>query len=128
VSRLLKFIRGMIGMGLTFAAGVGGAFSMIVVLKWLLLGGDLGHDMIETVVTGAVPVGFLMGVAFSGGLALYGRSRMLAEMGPGGTDESNTRTSFVGAQMLPRCEDALGGVCCQCRRRSGAWGDGCADS
>ena len=31
VSRLLKSVRGTIGMGLTFAAGVSGGFSIIVV-------------------------------------------------------------------------------------------------
>lgn len=36
--------------------------------------------MIETVLTGAAPAGFLMGVVFSAGIALYGRRRTLADV------------------------------------------------
>jgi hypothetical protein len=80
MNRILKFIRGTIGMGLIFAGGISGVFSVVVVLKWLLLGSDLWHEMIETVLTGTAPIGFGVGLVFSGGLALFGRHRTLAEM------------------------------------------------
>lgn len=67
-------------MGLTFAAAISGVFSLIIVGKWLLFGSDLWYEIVETVLTGAAPVGFLIGVVFSGGLALFGRSRRFAEM------------------------------------------------
>ena len=47
--RWLRVIRGMIGMGLTFSAGVGVVASMIAVLPWLVLGGDSGREMIRMV-------------------------------------------------------------------------------
>ncbi len=67
-------------MGLIFAGAISGVFSVVVVLKWLLLGSDLWYEMIETVLTGAAPIGFGVGIVFSGGLALYGRRRTFAEM------------------------------------------------
>jgi hypothetical protein len=67
-------------MGLIFAGAISGVFSLIVVFKWLFLGSDLWYEMIETVLTGAAPIGFGVGVVFSGGLALYGRRRTFAEM------------------------------------------------
>ena len=67
-------------MGLIFAGAISGVFSVVVLLKWLLLGSDLWYEMIETVLTGAAPMGFGVGLVFSGGLALFGRRRTLAEM------------------------------------------------
>ncbi len=72
--RWLRVIRGMIGMGLTFAAGVGVVASMIAVLPWLLLGGDSGREMIRMVIASSIWA-FPIGVAFSGVLALTRRGR-----------------------------------------------------
>jgi hypothetical protein len=60
----------MIGMGLTFAAGVGVVALMVAVLPWLLLGGD--REMIRMVVASSIWA-FPIGVAFSGVLALTRR-------------------------------------------------------
>lgn len=72
--RWLRVIRGMIGMGLTFAAGVGVVASMISVPIWLLLGSDSGIDMIVMVIKSSIWA-FPIGVAFSGVLAITGRGR-----------------------------------------------------
>lgn len=73
--RWLRVIRGMIGTGLTFAAGVGFVASMIVGLVWLLPGSDDGREMIRLVIASSMWA-FLIGVAFSGFLAMtsHGRS------------------------------------------------------
>ena len=68
--RWLKLIRGMIGMGLTFSVGVGVVGSMIAVLPWLLLGGDL--ELMQFVVTSSIWA-FPIGVAFSGVMAITAR-------------------------------------------------------
>ena len=71
--RWLRVIRGMIGMGLTFAAGVGVVASMIFVLPtWLLLGGDSGRDLLVMVIKSSIWA-FPIGVAFSGVLAITAR-------------------------------------------------------
>ena len=72
--RWLRVIRGMIGMGLTFSAGVGVVASMIAVLPWLLLGGDSGREMIRMVVASSIWA-FPIGVAFSGVVAITARGR-----------------------------------------------------
>ncbi len=73
--RWLRVIRGMIGMGLTFAAGVGVVASLIFVLPtWLLLGGDSGREMLVMVIKSSIWA-FPIGVAFSGVLAITGRGR-----------------------------------------------------
>ena len=72
--RWLRVIRGMIGMGLTFAAGVGVVASMISVLPWLLPGGVSGQEMIGMAIRLSI-LAFPIGVAFSGVLALTGRGR-----------------------------------------------------
>ncbi len=72
--RWLKVIRGMIGMGLTFSAGVGVVASMFAVLPWLLLGGDSGREMIRMVVASSIWA-FPIGVAFSGVLAITAHGR-----------------------------------------------------
>ncbi len=73
--RWVRVIRGMIGMGLTFAAGVGVVASMIFVLPtWLLLGGDSGRDLLVMVIKSSIWA-FPIGVAFSGVLAITARRR-----------------------------------------------------
>ena len=72
--RWLRVIRGMIGMGLTFSAGVGVVASMMAVLPSLLLGGDSGREMMRMVIASSIWA-FPIGVAFSGVLALTGRGR-----------------------------------------------------
>ncbi len=72
--RWLRVIRGMIGMGLTFSAGVGVVASMIAVLPWLLLGGDSGREMIRMVIASSIWA-FPIGVAFSGVMAITARGR-----------------------------------------------------
>jgi hypothetical protein len=62
----------MIGMGLTFAAGVGVVASMIAVIPWLLSGGDSGREVIRVVVASSIWA-FPIGVAFGGALAITGR-------------------------------------------------------
>jgi hypothetical protein len=82
MSRILKFIRGAAGIGLAFAVGLSGLFTVISVIKWMN-GADLVYELIETVLTGAAPLGFLMGVVFSAVLAVGGRGRTLAEISLG---------------------------------------------
>ncbi len=73
--RWLRVIRGMIGTGLTFSAGVGVVGSMVAGLVWLLAGSEGGREMIELVVKSSIWA-FPIGVAFSGFLAItaHGRS------------------------------------------------------
>jgi hypothetical protein len=71
--RWLRVIRGMIGTGLTFAAGVGVTSSMLGLVGRLL--GELsGHELIQIVGKLSV-VAFLVGVVFSGVLAVTARGR-----------------------------------------------------
>jgi len=73
--RWLRVIRGMVGTGLTFAAGVGVVASIILVLPtWLLLGGDSGREMLVMVIKSSIWA-FPIGVAFSGVLAITARGR-----------------------------------------------------
>ncbi len=73
--RWLRVIRGMIGTGLTFSAGVGVVASMIAGLVWLLSGSETGREMIRLVVASSIWA-FPIGMAFSGFLAItaHGRS------------------------------------------------------
>jgi hypothetical protein len=73
--RWLRVIRGMIGTGLTFSAGVGVVASMVAGLVWLLPGGEGGIEMIRLVFASSLWA-FPIGVAFSGFLAItaHGRS------------------------------------------------------
>ncbi len=75
----LRVIRGMIRMGLTFAAGVGVVASMVSVLPWLLLGGDSGREMIRMVIASSIWA-FPIGVAFSGVLAITARGRPFVKL------------------------------------------------
>lgn len=70
--RWLRVIRGMIGTGLTFAAGVGVVASVAAGLVWLLPGIEGGREMIRLVVASSIWA-FPIGVAFSGLLALTAR-------------------------------------------------------
>ena len=70
--RWLRVIRGMIGMGLIFATGVGVVASVIFVLPGLLLGGASGREIIRLVVASSLWA-FPIGVAFSGVLAMSRR-------------------------------------------------------
>jgi len=72
--RWQRVIRGMIGMGLTFSAGVGVVASTIAGLAWLLPGGGGGREMIRMVVASSIWA-FPVGVAFSGFLAITARNR-----------------------------------------------------
>jgi hypothetical protein len=71
--RWLRVMRGMIGTGLTFAAGVG-VVGSIIGLVGLLVGELSGRELIQNVGRMSV-VAFLVGVVFSGGLALAARRR-----------------------------------------------------
>ena len=74
MSRWQRVIRGMLGMGLTFSAGVGVVASAVAGLGWLLGAGDGGPEMIRMVVASAMWA-FPIGVAFSGTMALTARGR-----------------------------------------------------
>ena len=76
--RWLRVIRGMIGTGLTFAAGVGGAASIVGVLVWLS-DGMTGRELMQIVGKFSV-VAFLLGVAFSGVLAITARGRLFNKL------------------------------------------------
>jgi hypothetical protein len=70
--RWLRVLRGMIGTGLTFSAGVGVVASMIAGLVWLLPGGEGGLEMIRLVISSSIWA-FPIGVVFSGALAITAR-------------------------------------------------------
>ena len=70
--RWLRFIRGMIGTGLTFSAGVGVVASMLAGLAWLLTGSEGGRGMMRLVVVSSIWA-FPIGVAFSGVMAMTAR-------------------------------------------------------
>ena len=72
--RWLRVIRGMIGVGLTFSAGVGVVASTIAGLVWLLRGSEVGLEMIPLVI-GSSMWAFPIGVAFSGFVAMSARGR-----------------------------------------------------
>ena len=72
--RWRRVIRGMIGTGLTFSAGVGVVASMVAGLVWLLPGGEGGIEMIRLVFASSLWA-FPIGVAFSGFLAITARGR-----------------------------------------------------
>ena len=76
--RWLRVIRGMIGTGLTFAAGVGVVASIPGVLVWLR-GGLTPRELLQIVGKVSV-VAFLLGVAFSGVLAIAARGRQFNKL------------------------------------------------
>lgn len=69
-----RVVRGMIGMGLTFAAGVGAIASIVAGLVWAIPGLEGGPEMFRMVVASAI-WSFPIGVAFSGVLAMTARGR-----------------------------------------------------
>ena len=71
--RWLRIIRGMVGTGLTFAAGVG-AVSSSIGLVAMLVGRLSAISLLQEVGRFSV-VAFLVGVAFSGVLAIVARRR-----------------------------------------------------
>ncbi len=77
--RWLRVIRGMIGMGLTFSAGVAVIASAIAGLVWLLPGSDGGLEMLRVVVASSIWA-FPIGIAFSGVMALTARGRPFDEL------------------------------------------------
>lgn len=66
--RWMRIARGMIGTGLTFAGGIGGLAGAAAVLGWAV--GELTVFEIGQVVGRVSVVSFILGVAFSGALAL----------------------------------------------------------
>ena len=70
--RWLKIIRGMIGTGLTFTAGVGVVGSLVAGIMWLLPGLTVGREELVLVAKSAIWA-FPIGVTFSGVLAITSR-------------------------------------------------------
>lgn len=79
MSRWRRVIRGMIGMGLTFSAGVGAVAAAIAGVVSLLPGSQGGAELIQVVVASAVWA-FPVGVAFSGVVALTARGRSFEKL------------------------------------------------
>ncbi len=72
MSRWKRVVRGMIGMGLSFSAGVGVVGSMVAGLSGLFFGSD--PEMIRLVIASSIWA-FPIGVAFSGVVAITARGR-----------------------------------------------------
>lgn len=68
IIRLMRFVRGVVALGLAFAAGVGG---VVALLKWLVGGSDLGSAMTEAVFQGWPFLGFIFGGVVATARALY---------------------------------------------------------
>jgi hypothetical protein len=79
----------MIGMGLTFSAGVGVVASIVAAVAWLVLGGRSGPEFARVAVASAIWA-FPIGVTFSGVVSLVARGRSFYEL-------SLTRFAAVGA-------------------------------
>src|SRR6476659_8118355 len=76
--RWQRIVRGMIGTGLTFAAGVGVVGSLVGSLFWL--GGKItARELMEIVGRTSVAAG-LLGLAFSGVLAITARGRQFNKL------------------------------------------------
>jgi hypothetical protein len=76
--RWLRVVRGMVGTGVTFAAGVGVLGSLVGSLVWLG-NGITGRELMQIVGKTSV-VAFLLGVAFSGVLAITARGRHFSKL------------------------------------------------
>ncbi len=76
--RWLRVIRGMIGTGLAFAAGVGVVASITGAVVWLA-GGITGRELMQIAGKFSV-VAFLLGVAFSGVLVITARGRRFSKL------------------------------------------------
>lgn len=77
--RWLKVVRGMLGMGLTFSAGVGLLATTVAGLVWLIpgIGGDV--EVFRLAAASAVWA-FPIGLAFSGAMALGAGGRRFADL------------------------------------------------
>jgi hypothetical protein len=71
--RWMRVVRGMVGTGLTFAAGVGAVAGVVGGVVWLT-GGITLRELFQVAGKSAV-VAFLLGLGFSGVLALTARGR-----------------------------------------------------
>lgn len=76
--RWLRVLRGMIGTGLTFAVGVGAATTLFGAIVWLR-GGVQPLEVLRFAGRLSL-VSFLLGVAFSGVLALIARGRGFSKL------------------------------------------------
>jgi hypothetical protein len=89
--RWLRVLRGMVGTGLIFSAGVGVIAAVIAGAAWLLTGMERNLELIRVVVASAIWA-FPIGMAFAGFLALTARGRpfekltlpRMAALGAGG--------------------------------------------
>ena len=77
--RWLRILRGMVGTGLIFSAGVGVVASVIAGVAWLLTGMDRDPERIRVVVASAIWA-FPIGMAFAGFLALTARGRAFEKL------------------------------------------------
>lgn len=78
VSRWLRVIRGVIGMGLTFAAAAAVFFGVLAVVSGLFFPGA-EDDLPFMIIAGSVWA-FAIGVAFSGVLAISARGRSIDKL------------------------------------------------
>jgi hypothetical protein len=76
--RWLRLVRGMVGTGLTFAAGVGGVVSIFGAVAWLR-GRATGLEVLETVGRFSV-AGFVLGVGFAGVLVIAARTGLFRKL------------------------------------------------
>ena len=76
--RWLRVIRGMIGTGVTFAAGVGGVVSLFGVVA-LFRGRATVRQVLETVGQFSV-ASFLLGAAFAGVVAIGARAGLFKKL------------------------------------------------
>ena len=90
MSGIPKVVRGAVAVGLTFSVALGSLVTIITVIQWRLFGADFRHEMIDTVLTAAVPIGFLMGVMFFAVMVSTGGGRTLKEL-------SRSRAAAAGA-------------------------------
>lgn len=78
VGRWARILRGMIGTGLTFAIGVGGAATVLGTIA-VLIGGGSFRELFR--IAGRLSVAaFLLGIGFSAILAITARSRRLVNL------------------------------------------------
>jgi hypothetical protein len=76
--RWLRLVRGMVGTGLTFAAGVGGVVSIFGAVAWLR-GRATVIEVLETVGRFSV-AGFVLGVGFAGVLVVAARTGLFKKL------------------------------------------------
>src|SRR6185312_4798255 len=76
--RWMRVARGMLGTGVTFGAGVGVAGSIAAGIAWAA-GGGTAHELFGLAGRFAV-ASFLLGVVFSGVLAITARGRNFSKL------------------------------------------------